>query len=222
MFLAKSTLSHSCQNDFRCHKKCSSSGKTGCRLKIFEASNKTFFELIERPRSEEAWDILNELGLAKVVERYQNLYELSNEMQADKFNYAADFGETSPVVTVFQLFSSMNRLLCDTVMSAAYLAKYAAEEEHAEDNIGGNQMTLSVTVETMKNIIAGAQIAAKNEKEQTSTSKCRILISTECLWSILDLKNVFPTYTCVHLHTKSLGNRGEFVRTIRYISSFHC
>ena len=219
MDLAKATLSHSCEKaDFRCHKKCDSSGTTVCRFKIFEPSNKTFFKLIERPHSEEAWEIFNELGLAKVVEGYQYLYEVSNELQGGKFNYAADFGETfSPVVTkIFTITQcSMNCLLCDTIMSAAYLAKYAAGvEEHAEVNIGGkSDDTVSVTVKRIKNIkIAGAQIAAKNEKELTSTSKCRILSSTECIWSILDLKYVFPTYTCVHVNTKPLENRGGFVR----------
>ena len=98
-------------------------------------------------------------------------------------------------------------------MSVAYLAKYAAGVEHTEVNIGGKSNdTVSITVKRMKNIkIAGAQIAAKNEKEKTS-SKCRILSSTECIWSILDLKYVYPTYTCVHVNTKPLENRGGFVR----------
>ena len=140
------------------------------------------------------------------------MYELSNEMQDGKFIYAADFGETfSPVVTkIFSVVQcSMNCLLCDTIISSAYLAKYAAGvEEHAEVNSGGKSNdTESVTVKRMKNIkIAGAQIAAKNEKE------CRILSSTESIWSILDLKYVFTTYTCVHVNTKPLENRGGVVR----------
>ena len=141
MNLAKATLSHNCEKaDFRCHKKCDNSGKTICRFKIFEPSNETFFKLIERPHSEEAWEILHDLGLAKLVEGFENLYEVSNELKAGKYNYAADFGETfSPVVS--KIFSvgqcSMNCLLCDVVMSASYLAKYAAGvEEHAEVNVG--------------------------------------------------------------------------------------
>ena len=99
----------------------------------------------------------------------------------------------------------MNCLLCDTVMTTAYLAKYAAGvEEQAEVNRGGkSDDTVSVTVRKTINIkIAGAQIAAKKEKERRSTSKCRILSSTECICSILDLKNVSSTYNCVHVNTK--------------------
>ena len=57
------------------------------------------------------------------------MFQVSKEMQAGKFNYAADFGETfSPVVPlIFAMFkSSMNSFVCDRIMSATYLAKYAA------------------------------------------------------------------------------------------------
>ena len=218
MNLAKATLSHNCEKaDFRCHKKCDNSGKTICRFKIFEPSNETFFKLIERPHSEEAWESLHDLGLAKLVEGFENLYEVSNELKAGKYNYAADFGETfSPVVSkIFSVVQcSMNCLLCDVVMSASYLAKYATGvEEHAEVTVGGESNdTVSISVKRMKNIkIAGAQIAAKNDEEQESKTKCRILSSTECIWSILDLKYVFPTYKCVHVNTKPLENRTGYV-----------
>ena len=62
--------------------------------------------------------------------------------------------------------------------------------------------------------IAAAENAAKKEIAPTSKS-CRIL-STECIWSMLDLKYVFPTYSCVHVNTLLFGNRSCVKRRQKY------
>ena len=223
--LARATLSHTCERaGFRCHKKCDNSVNMVCRFKVFDPCFQTFFKAIDRPHSNEVWDLLKSLNLAKLVEGFHAGYEICQELQGGRYNYAADFGETfSPVIT--KLFTviqaSMNSLLCDRVMSATYLAKYAAGvEEHATVQISGESNdTVSVNVKKMKNIkIAGAQIAAKTDEEKTSSNNnCRILSSTECIWSILDLKYVFPTYVCVHVNTLPLENRGGIVRKKSYV-----
>ena len=81
-------------------------------------------------------------------------------------------------------------------MSATYLAKYAAGvEEHASVDLSfQSDSTVTISVKRMKNLkIAGAQSASKNEKDK-SIRNCRVLSSTECIWSMLVLKYVFPTY----------------------------
>ena len=218
--LAKTTLTHSCERgNYRCHKKCDNSGRTICRFKVYEPCSETFFKLIDRPHCEDVWEILRSLHLAHLLEGH---CEVAQELKAVNYNYAADFGETfSPVVTkIFSLIQgSMNCLICDAIMSATYLAKYAAGvEEHATVKIHGQSSeSVSVSVKKMKNIkIAGAKIAAEKEKNTSTSEVCRILSSTECIWSMLDLKYVFPTYTCVHVNTLPLENRSCFKRRTKY------
>ena len=217
--LAKSLLSHNCEKaSYRCHKKCDNSGKMVCRFHIFEPCSETFFKPVERPHTPEVWSILQHLGLARPHDKVDGAFHIDEVLQGGKFNYAADYGETfSPVnCKLFSLLQcSMNCLLCDRVMSASYLAKYAAGiEEHATVNISGkSDTTVSICVKSLKNLkIAGAELAAKSEKTKTSTKNCRVLSTTECVWSMLDLRYVFPTYECVHVNTLPLENRGGFVK----------
>ena len=220
LLLAKSTLNHSCEKaNYRCHKKCDNSGQTICRFKIYEPCAETFFKLIDRPHTEDVWEILQKMELAHLV---GGKFDVTGVLKAGSYNYAADLGETfSPVVTkIFTLVKgSMNCLICDAIMSATYLAKYAAGvEEHATVKISGESSeTVSVSVKKMKNIkIAGARISASKENDKSSAETCRVLSSTECIWSMLDLKYVFPTYTCIHVNTLPLERRSCVQRRQKY------
>ena len=225
MDLAHLVLSHDCEKSFyRCHKKTDSTGNFVCRFKVYQASQETFFEVIHRPHSEEVWELLCALDLASKNDSEQFHHEASEEMTAGKFNYAADFSELfSPVnPLLFALLrGSMNCLLCDKIMSAAYLAKYAAGvEERATVEISGkSDTTVNVTVKGMRNIKIGKSgfLAQCEDNKPSSAERGRIISSTECIWHMLNLKYVFPTYDVVHVSTLPLEQRGGIVkrRTVR-------
>ena len=220
MDLAHTVLSHDCEKSFyRCHKKTDSTGNFVCRFKIYQATEETFFEVIHRPHSEEVWEMLCSLDLASKRDSQQNCHEVSDKLTAGKFNYAADFNELfSPVnPLLFALLrGSMNCLLCDKIMSAAYLAKYAAGvEERATVEISGkSDTTVNVTVKGMRNIKIGKSgfLARFEDNTASSTERGRIISSTECIWHMLNLKYVFPTYDVVHVCTLPLEQRGGFVK----------
>ena len=144
--------------------------------------------MIDRPHNEDFWEILQKLDLAHLVD---GKFDVTGELKAGSYNYAADFGGTFfPVVTkIFTLIKgSINCLICDAIMSSTYLGKYAAGvEEHASGKISGESSeTVSVSVKKKKNIkIAGARISSSKENDESSAENCRILSSTENIWNML-------------------------------------
>ena len=137
--------------------------------------------------------------------------------QSRMFGVGGGFPRWSNSFTLIK--GSMNCLICDAIMSSTYLAKYAAGvEEHATVKISGESSeTVSVGVKKMKNIkIAGARISASEESDKSSAETCRLLSSTECIWSMLKLKNVFPTYTCIHVNTLPIERRSCVQRRQKY------
>ena len=220
MQLARAVLTHSCEKSgFRCHKKRDGNGDLVCSSKVYQPAQETFFREIQRPHSEEFWELLTSVNLADKLDRESVSYRTSPALEAGNFNYAADYNEHfSPVVPLLfaLLKGSMNCLLCDKIMSAAYLAKYAAGvEERATISISGrSDTTVAVTVKTMKNLKIGkGKFQAKREDElKTSAEKARIIAATECVWHMLNLKYVFPTYEVVHVSTLPLEQRGGVIR----------
>ena len=213
---AATLLSHDCAKaSYRCHKKCDTEGNSICRFKIYEPAAETFFKIVDRPHSQEAWELLSQLSLAELRDGFVDVYRATNEMVAGKYNYDADFGETfSPVVaSIFALLKcNMNCLLCDRVLSAAYIAKYAAgvEERAFVDIKAENATKVSVSVKGINNIkIAGAKLAAS--KDFSSTEQFRVISSTECVWTMLQLPYVMPSYECVHVSTLPMENRGGVI-----------
>ena len=108
----------------------------------------------------------------------------------------------------------MNCLLCDRVISAAYLAKYAAGvEERATVTVGGStDSTVIVSVKKMANIkISGARLAA--EKDAATSEHFRLVALSECLWTILELPYVHTSYDSIHVCTLPLEHRGGIIKT---------
>ena len=54
---------------------------------------------MDRPHSQEAWEILSQLSLAELKDGVVDVYRATNEMVVGQYNNDADLGETfSPVV----------------------------------------------------------------------------------------------------------------------------
>ena len=140
-----------------------------------------------------------------------------NEASAGSFNYDDDGGELfSHVNAKFfaMVRGNMNCLLCDRVMSAAYLAKYAAGvEERATVTVGGStDSTVIISVKKMANIkISGARLAA--EKDAAASEHFRLVAPSECLWTILELPYVHTSYDSIHVCTLPLEHRGGIIKT---------
>ena len=220
MQLARAVLTHNCEKTgFRCHKKRDANGDLVCSSKVYEPAQETFFRDIQRPHSEKFWELLTSVDLAEKLDCESCSYRTLPALQAGNFNYAADYNEHfSPVVPILfaLLKGSMNCLLCDKIMSAAYLAKYAAGvEERASIAISGrSDTTVDVTIKSMKNVKIGKGKfqASRDDELNTAAEKARIIAATECVWHMLNLKYVFPTYEVVHVSTLPLEQRGGILK----------
>ena len=140
-------LTHSCaSSNFRCHKKRAATGDSISRFKVNRPCEETYFKEVARPHSQEAGRLLEKLDLAEKSPGHQTVYRAMKEASAAAFNYDADGGELfSPVNAKFfaMIRRNMNCLLCDKVMSAAYLANFAAGvEERATVTVEGQVIAL--------------------------------------------------------------------------------
>ena len=213
-------LTHSCaSSNFRCHKKRAATGDSISRFKVNRPCEETYFKEVARPHSQEAGRLLEKLDLAEKSPGHQTVYRAMKEASAAAFNYDADGGELfSPVNAKFfaMIRRNMNCLLCDKVMSAAYLANFAAGvEERATVTVEGQVIALlmSALKKMADTKISGARLAAG--KDAAASENFRLVAASECLWTILELPYVQTSYNSVHVCMLPLEHRGGIIKTER-------
>ena len=143
--------------------------------------------------------------LAEFDQTTNNL-KIDEMLTGGKHQYPAEpYKHISPMNSaIFALVqSSINLQNCYKVMSARYIAKYAAGfETRAKANFSSSNESNSFEVhvsEVDNSKIAGVKASKKNN--QSSPITARVLSITETLWWILNLPYVSSNMDFVHIPT---------------------
>ena len=214
--------SHSCEKGkFRCLKKIDINGGKVCRFPAQKQSHCHSYYSFNIDHSEEAHDILQQLGLSVDDERFFYNRKVTEELESGKFTYAASKLEhVSP--TSAKLFaitlSSCNVQRISRRMCERYLNKYAAgKEEHAVVRIKPFKSSNLYTADTediQNRKITGVQnVLAESEKLEKKTKELKTLrfAHTESAFFVLEMPYVITTFDFVHVTTLPLEYRGGVI-----------
>ncbi len=161
-------------------------------------------------------DILHEVGLAQSDEGRNGRFTVTQAIGSGKWRNPSFKGEQlSPVnAHIFALMrSQMNLLICDKYFQACYNAKYAA----GADDKGQVTITMDVSAndhfkvkvqEPQNEKVAG--VAKRVQRERKTGVTRRYICITECLWHLLDLRFVFPSFHRVNIQTMEFESRVGF------------
>ena len=218
---------HDCKKaQFRCHKKTDKIGRSICRVPKYPRSFCYSYKKIFNDYSDETANLFLELGLAQIDETTSTL-KLNDILSGGKHQYPAEpYEHISPMNSeIFALVqSSINLQICDKVMSARYIAKYAAGIETratANFSTSNESNVLKVNVCDVENSkIAGVKASKKNDKPSPITA--RVLSITETLWWILKLPYVSSNMEFIHIPTLPKEYRSGLVKEKKTTKKMMC
>ena len=219
--------SHSCKKaKFRCHKKTTKLAESVCRVPKYPPANDFSYKPIDKHLSPETLSLLERLGLAKFDADICKTV-LDPVLCGGKHHYPTDQNSHySPTnARIFALVrSSTNLQICDTYMSARYLAKYAAgveERSHVSIRSSTQQNTFSFDIDPMTNQkIAGVELSspAFSRKRKRNTFTGRVISLTESAWWSLRFPYVVSNISFVHVVTAPKEKRSGVILEKRRLS----
>ena len=208
---------HNCRKaKMRCHKKTDNLDQSVCRVPAYPSNMAFSYKVVEKNLSVETWDLFKKMSLA-FVDGATGQNVLIGELQGGKHHYPSEAGtHFSPTnASIFALVrSSTNLQICDTYMSARYLAKYAAgveERSFGYIHSSGDPSSFTVGIEGQQNEkIAGVRVSSKcNNKFRSLTG--RVLSLTESAWWLLRFPYVVTNIAFVHVVTAPKEKRAGIV-----------
>ena len=201
---------HSCAaNGYRCHKKTDDSTESKCRRPRYQSGYQYFLEEIYVQHDEEAFKILEEVGLAYKDPLRPGNYNVTEELRAGRWHYPNQKHESlSPISAHIFAFtrSQMNLLICDKYFQSRYLAKYAA----GADDKGRVKATVSSTAGVTNISVQDPQnekISGVKRRLRDDTFLGRFVSITECYWHLLDLNSVYSSFNVINVQTTQIKNR---------------
>ena len=218
---------HSCKKaKFRCHKKTAKLSESVCRVPKYPPANDFSYKPIEKNLSPETVVLLQKLGLAH-FDPDSCKTVLDPVLCGGKHHYPTDRNSHySPTnARIFALVqSSTNLQICDTYMSARYLAKYAAgveERSHVSIRSTSQQNNFTFDIDPMSNQkIAGVQLSspAFAPKRKRNTFAARVISLTESAWWSLRFPYVVSNISFVHVVTAPKEKRSGVILEKRRVS----
>ena len=202
--------SHSCaKSGFRCFKRVDMEGRKICRTPPYPESNCHWKMNINVQYPEAALKIMEDIGMAKRVEGYENWLLPDGKMSCEKWMYAASKGEHI-IPTNVHLFcltkSSTNVLALTGSFVSAYLTHYITKvEEHADARIticeGGKSFRLRDEGIINRGISSVRHFLNEDKKRERKTEKveCSLLSVTEGVHWIYQLPDVITNLTFIHI-----------------------
>ena len=213
---------HDCsKTQFRCMKATNAEGEKVCRYHKqpplpITSTNGSWFEPIVMPYPQEAYELLEEVGLATRLRdnvAQCDTWAVDECLSAGKWHYYARqdefFLSSIPLLSAI-CRSSTNVDMCDKKFQVSYLVKYVAgKEEHQLVNVAGTAEITEVTITTEEHAHekitnCGRLVATKERK---NPHQGREISLAEVVWFNLGFTYTYCTADFVHVPTVPLENR---------------